>query len=294
MKTTQLLEFEKKLSILNDRYAHYLFVWDQFNIQNENLFNNIPDKLTTEIFPENISSKQFNVKIDYLVKSHEETQNFILNSLFILSYSIFERYLIEVHKFAKSLDDSILELNQKLENLDNASDDTEDNVTFDKFINRLNLDIDKIDNEEKYTLDYIRLRRNRIIHDSLSTQGKILNIISHHGTKLNRYWDNNLRKGRYKIDFSLKDISTFDKLELFDLLNIIRKFTLKVDTLVTNRIGEDLLLKFMLSEFLKGHQTKIKNLKIERIKKKFLNYCQTKYSYNIDISKINESDFKVT
>lgn len=294
MKTKQLLEFEKKLSTLNDRYAHYLFVWNQFNIQNENLFNNTPDKLTTEIFPKNVSSKQFNVKIDYLVESHEETQNFILNSLFILSYSIFERYLIEVHKFAKSLDDSILELNQKLEGLDNASDDTEDNVTFDKFINRLNLDIDKIDNEEKYTLDYIRLRRNRIIHDSLSTQGKILNIISHNGTKLNTYWNSNLRKGRYQIDFSLKDISTFNKLELFDLLNIIRKITLKIDTLVTNKIGGNLLLELMLNEFIEEHQTKIKNLKIERIKKKFSGYCQSKYSCDIDISRINEADFKVT
>lgn len=291
MKTQQLLEFEKKLSELNDRYAHYLFVWDQFNIQNKDLFDNRPDKLTTEMFPENNSSRQFNVKIDYLIESHEETQYFVLNSLFVLSYSFFEKYLIELHKFAKLLDDSILELNQKL-NTESPDKDSEDQITIDKFINRLGVDIDEIADEEKSTLNYIRLRRNRIIHDSLSTQGMISKIISHQGKKLNQYWDKNLRKGRYKIDFALKEIAVFDKLEVFDLLNIIRKITSKIDTLVVNKLGEKVLLENIVKEFMQENSKKITNLKTERIQKKFSGYCKSHYAYSIDEEDLKEIVFK--
>ncbi len=50
MRTEQLKYFEENLSELNDCYSHYIFVWEQFSIdQSENLKKH-SQKLTTEIF----------------------------------------------------------------------------------------------------------------------------------------------------------------------------------------------------------------------------------------------------
>ena len=294
MKTKHLRKLYKDLSALNDRYSHYLFVWEQFYLNYSNMFKENSEKLTTEIFLNNNNSRQFNVKLGYLLNSHDDTQHFILNSLFVLSYSFFEKYLIELHKFAKSFDSSILELNQNLPQKNSSYTSMEDKITIQRFLNRLSININKsFTIEEILTLDYIRLRRNKIVHDSLSVQGKILEIISHNGKKLNIYWDKNLKSGRYKIDFSIKDIAFFEKLELFDLLNIIRKISSKIDELIINRIGETLLLKNILKDFIKTHSNDIKGLRLERIQKKFLGFCRTEYSYEIDVSKLEVKDFKV-
>ena len=233
MRTDQLKYFEENLSELNDCYSHYIFVWEQFSIDQSDNLKKHSQKLTTEIFDKNSNSRQFNVSLDYLDSSHNDTQNLILKSIYQLAHGYFENYLIRLHQFGQSLNDEILDLQQKIE-----AEDIEDKKIFEKIFNRLGIDIEKsFEPLEIKTLDYIRLRRNRITHRATAAQGLLLDIVNNHGNKLNEYWDERLKNKRYKIDFSRKTVDDFDKLELFDFLNIYRKISAKINKLLINKIG---------------------------------------------------------
>lgn len=284
MRTEQLKYFEENLSELNDCYSHYIFVWEQFSIdQSENLKKH-SQKLTTEIFNKNSNSRQFNVSLDYLDNSHNDTQNLILKSIYQLAYGYFENYLIRLHQFGQSLNDEILDLQQKLE-----TEDIEDKKIFEKFFNRLGIDTEKaFEPLEIKTLDYIRLRRNRITHRATSAQGLLLDIINNHGNKLNEYWDDRLKNKTYKINFSRKTVDDFDKLGLFDFLNIYRKFAAKIDQLFITKIGQQTLTNYILGKFLSANEKSIKGFKDDRKKAKFKMYCKVEFGYNISDYELEE------
>lgn len=284
MRTEQLKYFEENLSELNDCYSHYIFVWEQFSIDQSDNLKKHSQKLTTEIFNKNSNSRQFNVSLDYLDSSHNDTQNLILKSIYQLAYGYFENYLIRLHQFGQSLNDEILDLQQKLE-----TEDIEDKKIFEKFFNRLGIDIEKsFEPLEIKTLDYIRLRRNRITHRATSAQGLLLDIVNNHGNKLNEYWDERLKNKRYKIDFSRKTVDDFDKLELFDFLNIYRKFASKIDQLFITKLGQQTLTNYILEKFLSANDKSIKGFKDDRKKAKFKMYCKVEFGYNISDYELEE------
>ena len=216
--------------------------------------------------------------------SHNDTQNLILKSIYQLAYGYFENYLIRLHQFGQSLNDEVLDLQQKLE-----AEDIEDKKIFEKFFNRLGIDIEKsFEPLEIKTLDYIRLRRNRITHRATTAQGLLLDIVNNHGNKLNEHWDERLKNKRYKIDFSRKTVDDFDKLELFDFLNIYRKFAAKIDQLFINKIGQLTLTNYILDEFLSANDKSIKGFKDDRKKAKFKMYCKVEFGYNISDYELEE------
>ncbi len=277
MRTEQLKIFEENLSELNDCYSHYIFVWEQFSIDQEETLKKHSQKSTTEIFSNNSNSRQFNVSLDYLDKSHNETQNLILKSIYQLAYGYFENYLIRLHQFGQQLNSKILDLKQKLE-----TEDVEDKKIFDKFLNRLDINIETaFEPLEITTLDYIRLRRNRITHRATSVQGLLLDIINSHGTKLNEFWDVSLKNKRYKVDFKRKTVDDFDKLELFDFLNIYRKLALKIDNEFINKIGFTAVTEYIFDKFIEANEKSIKGFKDERKKAKFKMYCKVEFGYDI-------------
>lgn len=287
MKTKQLLELKKNISKLNDSYAHYLFIWEQYKIDNKSILSENEDKLTTQIYKSNEFARQFNVKMKYLSNSHEDAEQLILKSIYLLSYSMFERYLFGIHKFAQQLDDSIQELNQSLE-----YDYVKDNIMIEKVFNRLKIDLNNsFDELEIHTLDYIRLRRNRIVHQAISTQGKILEIINNKGKSLNEFWDKNLHKGRYSIDFKRKEIDYFERLELFDILFIIRQIASKIDSIVIKNLDKKKILEHILNSFKNKNSRNIKNYKIDRIKNKFRKFCKVEYSFDIEDSDLETISF---
>ncbi|WP_278554627.1 hypothetical protein [Elizabethkingia bruuniana] len=284
MKTEQLKNFEANLSELNDCYSHYIFVWEQFSLDQANTIKKYGKKMTTEIFDKNSNSGQFNVSLDYLSQSHDETQNLILKSIYQLAYGYFENYLIQLHKFAQSLDPTIKDRQQKLENneADEKTGDIEDNKVFEKVFNRLKIDIpSSFEPLELKTLDYIRLRRNRITHRATSAEGTIVEITNNYGKKINDFWDNHLRHKRYKIDFSIKRIDNFDKNELFDFLNIYRYIAIKINNLFIEKIGHTVLVEYFFYKFVETHGQKMHNFKDDRKKAKFKMYCKVEFGYEI-------------
>lgn len=277
MKTEQLKEFETSISDLNNCFSHYIFVWEQFSIDNKDIIGKASDKTTVDIFKLNSNSRQFNVALNYLENSHDYTQDLILKSIFQLAYGYFESYLIRLHQFGQLLDSSVLDLQQKIDN-----EDIEDFKVFDKFLNRFNISIDlDFEPSEIMTLDYIRLRRNRITHRAKGTQGVLLDLINNHGKKLNVYWDKRLSSKRYSIDFSRKKIDNFEKLELFDILNILRRFATKIDQLFLQSIDSETLHLYIYNKFLNSVGKKVNGLVENRKKSKFKSFCKSEFGYEI-------------
>lgn len=63
MRSKHLTEFKKELSELNNCLSHYIFVWEQFHIDNSNKLIKQKNKLTTEIYSANVNSNQFNLML---------------------------------------------------------------------------------------------------------------------------------------------------------------------------------------------------------------------------------------
>src|SRR5690606_35835981 len=94
------------------------------------------------------------------------------------------------------------------------------------------------------TLDYIRLKRNRLIHQSSSNISRSLReIINKNGIALNTFWNDILPKQLQGIDFSNNENAnqiTYNI--LIDTLNIFRG--------ISNYIDGIFLKSFSLPEFL--------------------------------------------
>lgn len=275
MRTQEIKEFESHLSMLNRSYSHYLFVWDQFSIDQADNIDRFGMKLTTEFYSKNTSSKQFNVGLFSLTASHIDAEQLILKSIYLLAYGYFDDYLIQLHKYLQSFDLEIKDLQQRIEE---GSLDNNDQIVFDKLLNRLGgATHNHFDEQEILTLDYMRLRRNRIVHRSTTVQGAILTLISQHGAKLNLYWDSHLSKGRYKIDFTRKIIEEFERHELFDLINILRKIAWKVDSLATEKIGRSNLISRIFSIFVESKIAEWSGLSESRKQRMFAAFCKSTF-----------------
>lgn len=279
MRSEYLTNFRKGISELNNCFSHYIFVWEQFYIDNQNIVEMNINEFTKSIYKENTNSEQFYVRLDHLIKSKNNTYNFILNSLFILSYTQFEIYIRTFFQYIEKSDPVLL----KSSNIDKIPDD---------FFNNLNIDISKIfTKEEILTFEYIRLRRNREIHNNGSSDGKLGQLIKNNGRTLNEYWIAKLNKESLGIDFKSENTSKFDKGEIFDLMNILRYLSEKIDEITCNYLGRNSIIGYLLNEFKTNNQTKFIMWGDKKTKDKFLNFCRIKFDLLLDYEEIKGIDF---
>lgn len=268
MRSNHLKEFRKQLADLNNCFSHYIFVWEQFYIDNDKIIKSDSDKFTTAIYPTNPNSRQFNVQLQYLNNSHQETYNFILKSLFLLTYTQFEVYMRTFYEFARKADNSLPNLTVK----ERVPDD---------IFTHLGLDITKLfDQKEVWTFDYLRLRRNRITHSGGQSKGDLADLIRQRGNALKTFWTAKLTKGLFGINFQSHDTDNFSKEEVFDLINIWRALTEKIDEIICGRIGRESIISNLQNEFETINKSKIKMWGDDRSKNKFGTYCK----FNFDIS----------
>ena len=86
MRSIQLLQFHKYVSELNTHYSHFLFISQEFIDQNSDNIKNNRETDVQDFFSQNVYASQFNVKLEKLPEEFENTKQFILRSLFMLSY----------------------------------------------------------------------------------------------------------------------------------------------------------------------------------------------------------------
>lgn len=230
MKSRQQKILLQELSDLNNSFTHYFFVWTQFSLDYSQAISDNKNKLTSDIFKENAFSKKHDIELPKLSNEHNKTNETLLNGIFTLIYSSFENYLTDIYSVAKKIDNSLPELNEgKFEN---------DDILVLKVLNRLNIKQEDI--EEKYlqTLDYIRLKRNRLIHQSSANISRSLReIINRNGTELNAFWNKILPKLLQGIDFSHNENAnqiTYNI--LIDALNIFRGISNYLDNMILKHL----------------------------------------------------------
>ncbi|MFM5983661.1 MAG: hypothetical protein ACKO9I_24545 [Sphaerospermopsis kisseleviana] len=278
MRSKELVVLHQKISELNTHYSHFIFISEQFIIDNKSKIEYNPDKYTSDLFLTNKFADQFNSRITEIIDESEKTRNFILRSLFVLSYSQFEIYLRDVYSFAKTYITSLPELfpNKIL-------DQVEKNIKI--------IDTDGLSEIEFKTLEYISLRRNSIVHrdEKRAYQKEIADCIKENGKDLNKFWlgENNLQVK--VLDFTKKQVYHFESMELIDILNIIRRLSEKIDHLIITKIGVDNLYKYLIKEFEDQYKPiqSWENKDREKLIKKFQHFARITFGAILSYDEVN-------
>ncbi len=283
MKTKELGEFYRILSSLNNGFTHYSFVWNQFNIDYLELFQENPDTLTKAYFEGNPFKKKHNIRFGNLGAEHIKTNEILIQGIFLLIYTHFEGYLKDLLTFSKMVDGNIKSLENKLNNTE------DDDVLIEKVFNRVGIQKNKLTTEISVSLDYIRLKRNRLIHKNAENISNSLNdLIKKKGLVLNQFWNANLPGKLQGIDFVNKDnANTLSFNVVIDSINILRKASLEIDNLVTEKLTYDKITeKIIIPQFKKIQRKKINNIKIERLVSKFINFCDSEFALKVNDNRI--------
>ena len=286
MKSKELRTFLMNLSQLNNSFTHYSFVWNQFSIDYNDLIEKNPDDLTKDIFKTNPFARKHNIKLEKLSNEHDKTYKTLIEGIYLLTFSYYESYLKSIMEFACLVDSKISSLDEKLDNYE------DDYILIDKVLNRIELDQVKIDSKELKTLNYLRLRRNRITHrNSLNISHSLNDLIKKEGTELNKLWSEKLRTGLQEINFNSKDkvnIINFDF--IIDTINILRIIIGKLDTEILNKLGNEKIIKeVVIPKFIKQQKKKLKQFTESRLLRKFRRFCKSEYS--IETNDIIEREF---
>jgi|GEM_PF-1166295 len=284
MKTVELRDFHKAISELNNSFTHYSFVWNQFSIDYAQILGKNPDALTKDIFNGNPFKRKHNIKFSELGNEHSKTDESLIQGIFLLIYTHFESYLKNILLFAKTADNTIGSLESKIE------DEENDFMLIDKVFNRIGVNKILLQSELRFTLDYLRLKRNRLIHSNSENISKSLNdLIKPEGGNLNKYWNSRLPSELQGIDFKNKDnVNKLTFNVVIDVINIFRGISNEIDKIVTEKLTANLIIKtVIIPKFKDAQRKKINGLKIERVISKFEKYCQSKYSMKVNNEQID-------
>ena len=278
MKTKEIRDFYKALSELNNSFTHYSLVWIQFNIDYCDTIKKDPEILTKDYFSDNPFKRKHNIRLKELENEHEKTNKTLIEGIFLLIYSHYESYLKDLLDFSRKVDNTIISFEEKLDEFEN------DSMLVDKVFNRLSISQYEIETELIDTLDYFRLKRNRLTHQNSENISRSLReLINSKGKILNGYWDLKLPSKRQEIDFGSKE--NHDELTfkiIIDTINIFRLITKKIDNLIISKLTKKKILEnYVIPEFLKNKKNNSK-LPFERLTSKFAKFCMTDYAVAID------------
>lgn len=279
MRSPYLSTFRNQLSELNNRLSHYIFVWEQFSIDNAEILVKNNNSQTTTVYPGNKFAPQYDVKLGKLENSHDETSVFILRSLFILLYTEFEVYMRDLYELARKADSSLPHLGVK------------ERVP-DKIFEHLNMDMNTVfEQKEIWTLEYFRLRRNRIVHSGGQSKGELAETIKNKGNALQKYWQTRLSKGLFGLNFQSEDTNQFIKEEIFDFINIWRILTSKIDKLVCERITKEKITAHLYIEFTTNRKIELKRWGVVKTRSKFLGYANMEFGLGLSEEDVDQFSF---
>lgn len=260
MRTSELCHFENKISEINNKLSHTVFVFKQFSLDNITNIAKNPEELTTKIYLENEYASQFNVKLSKIEEQAQESLEYIFDTFFVFTNTQFEVYLKDVYLFVKN-------------NTSIALGEPPETKVYETVLSLLGIDIEKdIDNLIVSTFDYFKFRRNAIMHRDKEKrfQGAMEDLIKGsfakdkkkqvlfrqnqlNGTELNLKWKQHtdqLKANKSKsytiqsFDFAKRDISKFNLNDLFDVFNFYRLYVSIIDKLILSKVSRNDLLKY--------------------------------------------------
>lgn len=280
MKSKELRTYHSILAELNNSFTHYNFIWEQFRIDFINDKGIEEDaRLTTEVFLENTQVETHKISMNKLGIEHSKTKSTLYEGIFVLLFAYFENYLKGIMQFAIAVDNSI-------QNLDsNLSEDKPDKILIDKIFNRIGIDKLKLDPELITTLDYYRIKRNRVIHkNSESISRSLRDIINSTGQNLNSYWNKRLPKSLQGVDFtSTANANEINWNILIDTINSLKGITFEIDkTIIAHLTKKRIFNQIVLPKYLSILKGKARSTNIEKLYGMFEGYSMTEYGLELD------------
>ncbi len=255
MRTKNLLEFKNELSKINNYQSQIKFVFEQFQIDNEEKLKQDSKKeikYFSRIYETNKYSKEFNIETNDMIVQLGDTRKFIFKSIFVFLYSRFENFLRNEYFTAKH------ELILDIPEMGNSKIPE----TFFK-----NLDI-TIWDELKITFEYLKLRRNAIVHraELRIAQGEVSSFVKTNGKKLNSFWSEKKKIDGIKgiavkeIDFLEMKLEIFEEEEIIDVFNLYRILSEVIDKTFVDKFNREKWLEYLTFKFKKQLQPNNKKL----------------------------------
>jgi len=280
MKSKELKTYHKTLSELNNSFTHYNFIWEQFRIDYlEKIDLSHDTRMTTEVFEKNKVVETHKISMNKLEDEHLKTKSTLYDGIFVLIFTYFENYLKSLMKFAIQVDSNLLSIDSPI------TEDKPDKILIDKFFNRIDISKSELENELIETLDYLRLKRNRLIHKNAESISRSLRtLINGSGNNLNQYWNERLPKSLQGINFSSSENANFINWNiLIDTINSMKGITFDIDELVINKLSKRKIFnQIVLPEYLSMLKGRAKVTNIEKLIGSFERFSKTEYGLAID------------
>ena len=272
MRTEELRDFDRKVSTINKNFSHGLFLSEQFLLDNAQKIADRGEAFSRDEYTSNSYREKFNYRLKSLPDEIKEYQKASFISFYVFMYSAFELYIEELAAFVKNILTTGLHKSNKENFLEAIFRSLGTNIN-------QNLNTSEID-----TMDYIRLRRNRLIHADGQPSQTLLTLMTTKGQQLNEYWKST-RVQLNIIDFSAIDIGQFEEREIIDGILILRELAKKIDQAVLSRFRKEDILAYILDDFQKVFVEAIKSKPKRRLENMFASIAKRRF--NIDRNDIN-------
>lgn len=247
------------VSKINNHITFYLFVMDQFKNDSSNIMQQNPDTLLSQLYQNNTFSSSFNIRAKDFNTEHNKYRQSILINLFINMYSYVEFYLDDMEKFVKRA----LSTSQR-RNTNNRNSNSSNLSKLQKILNKFGSNYNEvtlIGNELVLTLNYIRLRRNRIVHSANVLPSQDLSdLVDQSGQILEQYWSNILPDN--EVVFPKDNLGELNYNELISYFNMSRRICEKIDQELMKIIDtnfRDFLITDSLNQFIEVNKVKFKS-----------------------------------
>ncbi len=264
MRTEELKNFKERLSAINRNFSHGLFLSEQFLIDNSELLKSESEALSREIYIKNSYRAHFNYKLKDIPEEIKEYQKSTFISFYVFMYSAFELYIENFSIFIGEI------MKNKVKKINNISELECVFIYFGKNIRTY------INPEELETLDYIRLRRNCLVHANGKPSKILIRLITTKGHQLNAYWQNTRIKPN-TIDFSSVQIEQFSEREIIDSIMILRELASKIDQKVLSFLGKKRIIDHVLCDFKVNFAKDIREKPRTRIESMFANIVKRRF-----------------
>lgn len=276
MRTAELKELYSKLSELNRNFTHFLFISEQFFLDNEALITSRAEEFTPAVFTGNKYAPKFNYRMHKVPEVFSIYKDFTLVSFYVFAYSLFSLYVEQL----MLLTERVVRKNCQA---------VEGKTTLERMFQCLESAVaDNLEEAEIKAIDYIRLRRNSVLHEEGDPSPTLKKIIKHNGPHLNTFF--RTTPGLRGADFTKLDIIKFSESELIGFINLLRRLSKKIDHRVLTLLGRERVLDYLFLEFKAEYALEIKRRTEERLRGKFLMLAKIKFNIReeeVDLSRFN-------
>jgi hypothetical protein len=249
MRTKALKDLTTRLISIDDDFNHSRFLNEQFLIDHQSEVDRSPKSFSRDFYASNKYSKRFNYTLNKTMELMARHRSFSYSADYVFIYAAFELYVQSLLEMATRIS---LEpdLGAKVIPRDAMTRSIED------IFRILGSSMDAaFTNDEVQTINYLRLRRNCIVHADGRISTALVELIRNYGHALNRYWRKELSKP-VALDFSKKSLhkvdrnmASFVEEEIVDVIRVVRQLGTKIDEKVLALISQERLLKLLLKEF---------------------------------------------